>query len=148
MLQEAIYKFKISAPLLLPELIENYRLDEEKNYEDYAYLRYSVSPPRALDDVLDMFEDKAELRILYHLIPSRQTAFGHSACAYSIPTGDRMFKINVKTDSDGLVNSLEVTIYDSLEEMQTDIRTDLYQQEKRGEFKCKLDYACLLNDFS
>ena len=35
MLQEAIYKFKASGPMLLPELIDNYWIGEIKAYEDY-----------------------------------------------------------------------------------------------------------------
>ena len=38
MLQEAIYKFKASGPMLLPELIDNYWIGEIKAYEDYAIL--------------------------------------------------------------------------------------------------------------
>lgn len=38
MLQEAIYKFKASGPMLLPDLIDNYWIGETKAYEDYAIL--------------------------------------------------------------------------------------------------------------
>ncbi len=45
MLQEAIYKFKASGPMLLPDLIDNYWIGETKAYEDYAILPYSTYPP-------------------------------------------------------------------------------------------------------
>ena len=71
MLQEAIYKFKASGPMLLPDLIDNYWIGETKAYEDYA-----------IDKVLDMFEMNADLAILYHLEPTIETVFGHECCAY------------------------------------------------------------------
>lgn len=46
MLQEAIYKFKASGPMLLPELIDNYWIGEIKAYEDYAILPYEVHIPQ------------------------------------------------------------------------------------------------------
>ena len=36
MLQEAIYKFKASGPILLPDLIDNYYLGHVTAYEDYS----------------------------------------------------------------------------------------------------------------
>lgn len=56
MLQEAIYKFKASGPMLLPELIDNYWIGEIKAYEDYAILPYEVHIPQPIDKVIDMFE--------------------------------------------------------------------------------------------
>ena len=70
MLQEAIYKFKASGPMLLPELIDNYWIGEIKAYEDYAILPYEVHIPQPIDKVIDMFEMNADLAILYHLEPS------------------------------------------------------------------------------
>ncbi|WP_373206081.1 hypothetical protein [Phocaeicola vulgatus] len=63
MLQEAIYKFKASGPMLLPDLIDNYWIGETKAYEDYAILPYEVHIPQPIDKVLDMFEMNADLAI-------------------------------------------------------------------------------------
>ena len=52
MLQEAIYKFKASGPMLLPDLIDNYWIGETKAYEDYAILPYEVHIPQPIDKVL------------------------------------------------------------------------------------------------
>ena len=81
MLQEAIYKFKASGPMLLPDLIDNYWIGETKAYEDYAILPYEVHIPQPIDKVLDMFEMNADLAILYHLEPTIETVFGHECCA-------------------------------------------------------------------
>lgn len=59
MLQEAIYKFKASGPMLLPELIDNYWIGAIKAYEDYAILPYEVHIPQPIDKVIDMFEMNA-----------------------------------------------------------------------------------------
>ena len=109
MLQEAIYKFKASGPMLLPELIDNYWIGEIKAYEDYAILPYEVHIPQPIDKVIDMFEMNADLAILYHLEPSVHTVFGHECCAYCYPVTERMFKINCKTSADGLIHELNVT---------------------------------------
>lgn len=77
MLQEAILKFRSSGPILLPAIIDNYWLGEIKTYEDYAVLPYEVHEPQPLEKVLDMFEMNADLAILYHIVPSSATAYGH-----------------------------------------------------------------------
>lgn len=148
MLQEAIYKFKASAPMLLPDLINNYLLGEIKAYEDYAVLPYEVSNPQPLDKVLDMFDENADLAILYHLIPSIDTDFGHECCVYCYPVTERMYKINCKTSVDGLIHELTVTIYNSIEVMSSDLFEDLRLHEKKGKFKIKRQHVQIMNDFN
>ena len=96
MLQEAILKFRSSGPILLPAIIDNYWLGEIKTYEDYAVLPYEVHEPQPLEKVLDMFEMNADLAILYHIVPSSATAYGHECCAYCYPVTERMFKITAR----------------------------------------------------
>lgn len=148
MLQEAINKFKTSAPLILPDLIDNNRLDDTRVYDDYAILHYEVKKPVSVNDALDMFEDNANLAVLYHLVPSVDTVFGHECCAYCFPVTERMFKINCKTYTDGLIHSLNVTIYNSLEVMSSDIFEDLRLHERRGEFRTRRSHAEIMNDFN
>ena len=148
MLQEAIYKFKASGPMLLPELIDNYWIGEIKAYEDYAILPYEVHIPQPIDKVIDMFEMNADLAILYHLEPSVHTVFGHECCAYCYPVTERMFKINCKTSADGLVHELNVTIYNSIELMSADLFEDLRLHERRGTFRAKREHVQIMNDFN
>lgn len=42
MLEEAIYKFRTTGPMLLPEVIDNFWLGDIKMYEDYAILPLSL----------------------------------------------------------------------------------------------------------
>lgn len=148
MLQEAIYKFKASGPMLLPELIDNYWIGEIKAYEDYAILPYEVHIPQPIDKVIDMFEMNADLAILYHLEPSVHTVFGHECCAYCYPVTERMFKINCKTSADGLIHELNVTIYNSIELMSADLFEDLRLHEGRGTFRAKREHVQIMNDFN
>lgn len=97
MLQEAIYKFKTSGPVILPDLIDNVFLSKVTSYEDYAILLYDVPKPQSMENVLEMLEMNADLAILYHLEPPVDTVFGHESCAYCFPVTERMFKINCKT---------------------------------------------------
>ena len=148
MLQEAIYKFQVMAPLLLPEVIDNALAEEVTIYEDYALLPYSLPKPITLDDLMDMFEDKMELIILYHIVPSEATDFGQACCAYSNPSSERMFKINARTNAKGLISDVIVSIYDSLEFMSSDVLQDLNLNESHGKVLFKRDVGEIVNDFS
>ena len=48
-----------------------------------------------------------------YIVPASATAYGHECCAYCYPVTERMFKINCKTHTDGLIHELYVTIYNS-----------------------------------
>ena len=83
---------------------------------------------------MNLLEDEMEMILLYHHIPSTQTVFGHSCCAYSNPAFGRMFKINAKTNSAGLVDLINVTIFGSLEVFSAEVCVDL---------SVPLRYACV-----
>ena len=105
--------------------------------------------PLQLPQLLDVttIEDDMELITLYHHIPTHADKFGHSTCAYSNPAFGQMFKMNCKTDADGKVNSILVTIYDSLEQMYGELCLDLDLHSKSGTFKYKKNKDDLLMDF-
>ena len=148
MLQEAIYKFQVMAPLLLPEVIDNALAEEVIIYDDYALLPYVLPKEVSIEQFMDMLEDKMELIILYHIVPTEATDFGHACCAYSNPNTERMFKINARTNSNGMVSDLTVSIYDSLECMSTDVLADLQLNEGHGNFEYRRDVGEIVNDFS
>ena len=148
MLEEAIYKFKTNVPNVLPDLIDNFWLGDIKAYEDYAVLPYEVHNPVPIDKVISMFDDNADLAILYHLVPSIDTVSGHECCAYSYPVTERMYKINCKTGVDGLVHELKVTIYNSIEVMSSDLFEDLRLHRNRGKFKIEREHVEIMNDFN
>ncbi|WP_367191413.1 hypothetical protein, partial [Bacteroides hominis] len=115
MLRHFFNDFMTFVPLQLPQLLDVTTMEEAQFYGDYALLTFPLRDPYDLEEVMDLFEDDMELITLYHHIPTHADKFGHSTCAYSNPAFGQMFKMNCKTDADGKVNSILVTIYDSLE---------------------------------
>ena len=129
MLRHFYNDFMAFVPLQLPQLLDVTTMEEPQFYGDY------------------MFEDDMELITLYHHIPMRTEKFGHSTCAYSNPAFGQMFKMNAKTDTEGNVNSILVTIYDSLEQMYGDLCLDLELHSKSGFLKYKKDKSDVLMNF-
>lgn len=148
MLQEEISRFKTIVSLLLPELIQNGYADKPTIYEEYAILSYDVQDPVPLDDVMDMLEDNAGLAILYQHVPSDATLFGHSVCAFPNPSLGLMYKLNAATDDSGCVDRVTVTVFDSLEQMHSELMSDLMLHSDRGRFVIHMDEAELYNLFS
>ena len=147
MLRHFYDDFMTFVPLQLPQLLDVTTMEEPQFYGDYVLLTFPLRNPYDLDEVMDMFEDDMELITLYHHIPMRSEKFGHSTCAYSNPAFGQMFKMNAKTDIEGKVNSIIVTIYDSLEQMYGDLCLDLELHSKGGFLKYKKDKADVLMNF-
>ena len=144
MIQEEIEQFKMLAPAILPELFDSVSITETDIDEESATISYALSHQYDLEDVMDKFEDQMELTILYHFIPSAHTDFGHQCCAYSDTQFGHMFKIHASTNASGKVETLTVTVYDSLDAMCTDLMEDLDRHENRGKFVHKVPKEDLL----
>ena len=128
MLEEAIYKFKVSGPTIMPTLFDNYYLKETQEYNGYAILTYEVNHPLPIEDVLNIMDGDAYMRILYYTHPTPNaitTKFGQRACTYFMPEEQRNIKMNFTTDEKGLVNMILVTVYGSIDIMYPDLRNDL-----------------------
>ena len=147
MIQEEIEQFKMLAPAILPELFDSVSIAETDIEEESATISYALSHQYDLEDVMDKFEDQMELTILYHFVPSAHTDFGHQCCAYSDTQFGHMFKIHASTNASGKVETLTVTVYDSLDAMCTDLMEDLDRHENRGKFVHKVPKEDLLVEF-
>ena len=147
MLQLFYDDFLSFVPLQLPQLLDVTTMEQPQFYDDYVLLSFPLADPYDLEEVMDIFEDDMELITLYHHIPSSATTFGSSTCAYSNPAFGQMFKMNAKTDAEGNVNSILVTIYDSLEQMYGDLCLDLELHSKSGFLKYKKDKSDVLMNF-
>lgn len=147
MLRHFFDDFMTFVPLQLPQLLDVTTMESPQFYGDYALLTFPLRDPYDLEEVMDMFEDDMELITLYHHIPAMAGYFGHSTCAYSNPAFGQMFKMNAKTDADGKVNTILVTIYDSLEQMYGDLCLDLELHSKGGTFKYRKNKDDLLINF-
>lgn len=147
MLRHFFDDFMTFVPLQLPQLLDVTTMESPQFYGDYALLTFPLRDPYDLEEVMDMFEDDMEMITLYHHIPAMAGNFGHSTCAYSNPAFGQMFKMNAKTDADGKVNTVLVTIYDSLEQMYGDLCLDLELHSKGGTFKYRKNKDDLLINF-
>lgn len=147
MLRHFLDDFMAFVPLQLPQLLDITTMEEPQFYGDYVLLTFPLRDPYDLEEVMDMFEDDMELITLYHHIPLLSEKFGHSTCAYSNPAFGQMFKMNARTDTDGKVNSIIATVYDSLEQMYGDLCLDLNLHSKSGIFKYKKNKDDILMDF-
>ena len=152
MLEEAIYKFKVSGPTIMPSLFDNFFLKETEECNGYAILTYDVNRPLPIDEVLNIMDGDAYMRILYYTHPNPaaiKTKFGQRACTYFMPEEQRNIKMNFSTDDDGLVKMILVTVYGSIDIMYPDLLNDLrlntngsmLVKERRSE-------AEVMNDFN
>ena len=135
MLRHFLKDFMTFVPLQLPQLLDVTTMEEPQFYGDYVLLTFPLHDPYDLEEVMDMLEDDMELIVLYHHIPMQDEPFG------------QMFKVNAKTDSDGKVHTVLVTIYDSLEQMYGDLCLDLQLHSKSGKLKYQKNKEDILIDF-
>ena len=135
MLNLLINDFLAIFPLQMPELLDRNQVSQPQIYGDYALLDFKQPTPLSLDQVADMFDEGMELVLLYVHIPSSDTEFGRSCCAYSNPAFGRMFKMNASTNSSGMVEHIMVTIYADLEFMSGEVINDLALHSRMGFFK-------------
>lgn len=147
MLQLFYDDFLSFVPLQLPQLLDVTTMEQPQFYDDYVLLSFPLADPYDLEEVMDIFEDDMELITLYHHIPSSATTFGSSTCAYSNPAFGQMFKMNARVSDTGKVDRIDVTIYESLEFMCSDICLDLKLHEKTGHFKYRKTKEELLAEF-
>lgn len=128
MLEEAIYKFKVSGPTIMPALFDNFYLKETQEGNGYAILTYEVHNALTIEEVLNIMDGDAYMRILYYTHPnpkSVKTRFGQRACTYFMPEVQRNIKMNFTTDEQGLINTIFVTVYGSIDIMYPDLLKDL-----------------------
>ena len=147
MLRKYFEEFMADVPEQLPQLIHKSWMKKPIIYDEYILLEFNFPQAFSLEDIMNMFEDQMELIILYHMVPSTSTSFGHCCCAYTNPAFGHMSKMNVMIDGNGLVNRVTVTIFDSLEFMGGDLCNDLELHAKTGSFKYRQNKFEVLSYF-
>ena len=147
MLRKYFEEFMADVPEQLPQLIHKSWMKKPIIYDEYILLEFNFPQAFSLEDIMNMFEDQMELIILYHMVPSTSTSFGHCCCAYTNPAFGHMYKMNVMIDGNGLVNRVTVTIFDSLEFMGGDLCNDLELHAKTGSFKYRQNKIEVLSYF-
>ena len=147
MLRKYFEEFMADVPEQLPQLIHKSWMKKPIIYDENILLEFNFPQAFSLEDIMNMFEDQMELIILYHMVPSTSTSFGHCCCAYTNPAFGHMYKMNVMIDGNGLVNRVTVTIFDSLEFMGGDLCNDLELHAKTGSFKYRQNKFEVLSYF-
>ena len=147
MLRKYFEEFMADVPEQLPQLIHKSWMKKPIIYDEYILLEFNFPQAFSLEDIMNMFEDQMELIILYHMVPSTSTSFGHCCCAYTNPAFGHMYKMNVMIVGNGLVNRVTVTIFDSLEFMGGDLCNDLELHAKTGSFKYRQNKFEVLSYF-
>lgn len=147
MLRKYFEEFMADVPEQLPQFIHKSWMKKPIIYDEYILLEFNFPQAFSLEDIMNMFEDQMELIILYHMVPSTSTSFGHCCCAYTNPAFGHMYKMNVMIDGNGLVNRVTVTIFDSLEFMGGDLCNDLELHAKTGSFKYRQNKFEVLSYF-
>ena len=147
MTQHSIETFRTLAPLLMPQLFDLNHLESIDDYDDYALMAFSLAEPIPIETLLDDLEDQMELNILYHMQRSGDTESGQHCCAYSSPSFEHMYKINAQTEIDGLVGTVYVYLFESLEVMLESLKVDVEEHSKLGYFISKMELSQYLSDF-
>lgn len=147
MQKEQIDRFVTITSLEMPGLIQTDCFKEVDIYEDNALLTFSLPRIYPMEELIDEIEDQMELILLYHHIPTADTTFGQSCCAYSNPRFSRMFKLNAVADGGIKCDTLYVTLYESLEIMGCELRSELQEKSRRGTFMYSRKEEELLRDF-
>ena len=148
MIQPLILRFKTTAPMLLPDFINNTLLGEVVMYDDYALLHYALTVPMSLERALDLMELVPDMVLLYHYVPSAVTDFGQELCFYAYPDAGSLFKLNLVAGELGQVEDVTVTVYESLEQMSFDLLDDLQRHDQRGTYRERRSEMELMADFS
>ena len=147
MLRKYFEEFMADVPEQLPQLIHKSWMKKPIIYDEYLLHEFNIPQAFSLEDIMNIYEDQIELLILYHMVPSTSTSFGHCCCAYTNPAFGHMYKMNVMIDGNGLVNRVTVTIFDSLEFMGGDLCNDLELHAKTGSFKYRQNKFEVLSYF-
>ena len=93
---------------------------------------------------MDDLDDGMELSLLFHGT-SKDNPKIHHCCFFASPTGSKtMCKINLVSDSHEFVDGLNVTLYDSLDTMESELEADLKSHAVSFDFIQAMDVPDLL----
>ena len=147
MITDNVTKFLALAPLIMPKLIGDASPDETEITDDSAVLYFAFKEAQPLSWVMDVMEDEMEMTLLYHGINKRDEHL-HHCCFFSSPqSGRNMFKINIVSDNLENANGLTVSIYESLDVMESELESDLQAHTYTYDFVQAMSTADLLSLF-
>lgn len=127
MIRNEIQKFLALAPLIMPDLIKDDKIEESDIAEKTAILYFSLKEKLPIAIIMDSCDTDMELLMLYHATNNQVPKLQH-CCFFPIPSkGDVMFKLNIVSDQRGYADGITITIYDANahEFMQKSLEDDI-----------------------
>lgn len=147
MIKDEVTRFMALAPLMLPKLIKNTTAEETDITDDSAILYFTLEEALPISLVMDMLEDDMELSLLYHGT-SKENAKLHHCCFFTSPAnGKDMFKFNMVSDNREYVSDLTISIFDSLDTMESELESDLTSHAKSFDFIQAMEVSEVLGLF-
>lgn len=150
MTQEIIDKFLYAASHKLPDLIAPGLEQKEYRevYDTAAVFVFVLDEPLSLDEMKELLDETFGMVTVYHHMRSRDTDFGQSICAFQEPGKGEMFQINASTNAHGMIQRVDVRLYDSIERMAAELRRELQAMTNYpGEFFEAISEPELLSHF-
>lgn len=118
--------FLANMPMQLPDLLPTKSMDAPIYYDDYALLKFYPTKQLTIEQAVRMMEEEAHLKLMFHR--ASPSLHGHQCCcAFTNPCGRRMYKFNATADDKGVVDCVQVSIYECMERMRAYLRIELYQ---------------------
>lgn len=147
MITKEVNKFMALAPLMLPKLIDSKKCAEPDITEDSAFLYFTLEESFPIGCVMDMLDDDMDLLLLYHGT-SKTNPKIHHCCFFANPKlGQSMYKVNMVSLTNGFVDGITVTIYDSLDVWEDELESDLMVHERSFDFIQAMTASKLLSVF-
>lgn len=147
MITKEVNKFMVLAPLMLPKLIDSKKCAEPDITEDSAILYFTLEESFPIGYVMDMLDDDMDLLLLYYGT-SKSNPKIHHCCFFANPKlGQSMYKVNMVSLTNGFVDGITVTIYDSLDVWEDELESDLMAHERSFDFIQAMTTSKLLSVF-
>lgn len=148
MIQEKTEKIQLFIKHKMPDPFSNAQRGETDYYDDYSLTPYKLKDPLPMDQLLSQFEIAMDVAILYVTEPSPATVYGRACCVFTYPIMNNLIKMNAITNPSGLVDTIMMTVYASLEMMGGDLETELYAQERVYKMQRSMTPSKLLSYFA
>ena len=147
MITKEVNKFLALAPLILPKLIDKKKCVNPDITEDSAILDFNLEESLPIGCVMDMLNDDMEMLLLYNGTGKANPKV-HHCCFFASPKlGQSMYKINMVTSANDFVDSITVTIYDSIDIWADELESDLTSHEQAFDFIQAMSSAELMSVF-
>ena len=147
MIVKEVNKFMALMPLMLPKLIDSKQCVEPDIAEDSAVLYFNLEERFPIGMVMDMIDDDLDLQLLYHGSKKSDPRILHCCFFASPKLGKSMFKINLLTGTDGFVDSVAVTVYDTVDVFAEELDSDLLSHTLSFDFTEAMTSQELLSVF-